>query len=183
MLLIEEFKNFILTIKEEDNIAIFYHKMCVDGLCSAIIVSKSIERITKIKPKFHIPSEHEINDNTIEFIKTNKIKKIIFIDLLPCRYPEKLEAIGRLAKVMIVDHHKFNLDNIPSNILFFHAEYFKPELDGVDYPASKLAFDLFSQMCNISDLDWISGMGLIADMGYKTWKNFVMDFQKNISGI
>ena len=173
-----KFKNYIKSLKEEDNIAIFYHAFCTDGLCSCVIISKAIEKITKIKPKYHIHHKfYEITDETIDFIKKEKIKKAIFVDISLDAKPEKITEAGQYADILIIDHHKFKKDLNSDKITFVHSEIIKKDLDGAKYPASKLVYDLFSEIENISYLDWLSAIGLVSDMGYNQWPEFVNNVQ------
>src|SRR3989344_6489774 len=110
--LLERFRKFIESIRQEDNLAIFYHAKCTDGLCSCIITSKSITKLTGLKPKFHIQNQHEINEDTLIFIKSNKIKKVIFVDLCPEGDIVNFKKLESYSEILIIDHHKFknNLD-------------------------------------------------------------------------
>jgi len=171
--LLERFRKFIESIRQEDNLAIFYHAKCTDGLCSCIITSKSITKLTGLKPKFHIQNQHEINEDTLIFIKSNKIKKVIFVDLCPEGDIVNFKKLESYSEILIIDHHKFknNLDS--KNTILVHAEFLNNKIDSVRYPASKLCYDLFSNLVDISELDLLAAIGLIGDRGYNTWKDFV----------
>ncbi|MEK6947799.1 MAG: DHH family phosphoesterase [Nanoarchaeota archaeon] len=175
---IEKFKDFINNIKESDNIAIFYHSMCTDGLCSCIITSKAINKIKNFKVKFHYEYKfYEVNDSCIEFVKNNNIKKCIFVDLSLDAKIDKLKKLEKYSEVLVIDHHKFSVDFNSNKTLFIHSEFINKDLDGSKYPASKLCYDLFSKMINVVEFDWLSAVGLVSDMGYKSWAYFVIDVQ------
>lgn len=174
---IQKFKDFINNIKVSDNIAIFYHSMCTDGLCSCIITSKAITKITNVIPKLYIQNEHEITKENIKLLKDNYINKIIFVDLCPDKSFKDLRLLEKDHDILIIDHHKY-LNNFNSDkTLFVHSEFIREDLDGSKYPASKLCYDLFSKMINVVEFDWLAAVGLVSDMGYKSWAYFVIDVQ------
>ncbi len=72
-----------------------------------------------------------------------------------------------------MDHHKFEKDLTSERTILVHADKIQSKLDGAQYPASKLAYDLFAKKVKLDDLDWVSCVGLVADMGYEIWKEFV----------
>src|SRR3989344_5338797 len=112
--LIENFKEYINNIKESDNLAVFYHAFCTDGLCSCVLTSKAITKIKGFKPKYHIHHlKYEIDDNTINFLKNKKIKKAIFVDLSLTARLDKIKEAEEFAEILIIDHHKF--DKIPDS--------------------------------------------------------------------
>ncbi len=171
---IERFKEYVRGIKKNDRVAIFYHAYCIDGLCACIVTSKAITKITGVKPKFHVHYTHyKLNKEAINFIKEKKITKAIFVDLSLDAYPEGVKNAERYTDILIIDHHKFNNDLNSEKTIFCHSELIKPNLDGAFYPASKLCYDLFSNLEDMNEFDWIAVVGLIGDMGYKTWKEFV----------
>lgn len=178
MELIDRFKGYILSINKKDKIVIFYHAYCTDGLFSCIITSKAITKITKLKPKAHYHyTVYEITEEIIEYVRKNNITKAIFVDLSLDANIENLKKLGEYTDVLIIDHHKFNVDLNLDRIVFAHSELFNKDLDGSKYPASKLCYDLFSTLINIEELDWLAAVGLVGDMGYLPWKAFVNKVQ------
>ncbi len=169
----ERFDVFVQSLKPEDNIAVFYHEACVDGLCSGVLVAKALFRLTGKMPVIHVPSPHEVNDKTIGLVREKKANKVFFVDLNPERFPEKVRELEQLAEVVIMDHHKFEKDLTSERTMLVHADKVQTKLDGVQYPASKLVYDTFSEKVKLDDVDWIACVGLVADMGYEIWKEFV----------
>lgn len=178
MEIIDKFKAYIKNIKKGDKVAVFYHAFCTDGLCSCIITSKAITKITNVKPAYHIHYvNYHINDETIKFLKEKKITKAIFVDLSLDIDAEKIKEAENYSDLLIIDHHKYRTDLNSDKTVFCHSEFVRKDLDGSMYPASKLAYDLFSLIENIGELDWLAAVGLIADMGYNNWKDFVINVQ------
>ena len=168
-----QLNDYIKSIKQEDNPCILYHAYCADGLCSAVIIKKAIEKILKIKINNIIAyTSYEITEEIIRYFEEKNIKKAIFTDISLDVYPEMVKKAEKNTELLIIDHHLFN-DNLNSEkTTFIHASLIKPEIDSSEYPASKLVYDLFSEITDIKETNWISVIGLISDMGYKTWKEF-----------
>ncbi len=175
----ETFKNYIKNLKQEDNIHVYYHAYCADGLCSAVITTKAIERIQNLKIKNIIAHKfYEVTPELIKQVKENKAKKVIFADLSIDAKPEMIKQLEKEAEILIIDHHQYENSLESEKTIFLHASKIKQEIDSSKYPASKLTYDLFSELTNIEDLDWLSAIGLISDMGYNTWKQFVKNIVK-----
>jgi len=169
----QKLKDYIDSIKQGDNLCILYHAYCADGLCSAVIIKKAIERILNLKINNIISyTTYEITEEIIEYFKKNNIKKAIFTDLSIDVKPEMVKKAEENIELLIIDHHQYQYDLNSERTIFIHASEINKEIDSSKYPASKLVYDLFSELTDLEDLDWISVIGLISDMGYNTWKDF-----------
>ena len=58
------------------------------------------------------------------------------------------------------------------DIIFIKSQYVNEELDGSKYPVSKLSYDLFSNLVDLSKSRWIACLGIIGDNGYSSWEPF-----------
>lgn len=174
MEILEKFKHYILNIKKEDKIAVLYHAFCCDGLCSCILVNKSIERILNRKVDFNIHyTKFEITEDIIKFFKENHISKAIFVDLSISINEDMIKKAEKIADLLVIDHHEYNKDFNSAKTTFVYSTFINNKLESTHYPASKLAFDIFSKLTDLSDLDWLACIGTISDRSYDEWKDFV----------
>ena len=176
---INKLKAYINNIKEKDKIAIIYHGFCCDGVCSAVITSRSLERILKRKVDFHVHNpSHEITQEIFDFLIKNKVKKLLFVDMFPYKPVELYEKTEKNCNILIIDHHPYNKDINSEKTTFIHSTFINKDIPSHHYPASKLTFDLFSKLINIDDIDYLSCFGLISDASSKQWKDFLNETLK-----
>ncbi len=176
---IKKLKSYIESIKSEDKIAIIYHGFCGDGVCSAVIISRSIEKILKRKIDFYIQDpSHEITQEALDFLLKNKVKKLICVDIFPYKPTSLFDKAEKYFNILVIDHHPYTKDINSKKTLFIHASFINKDIASHAYPASKLTFDLFSNLVDISDIDYLSCFGLIVDASFNQWKDFVFETMK-----
>ncbi len=73
---------------------------------------------------------------------------------------------------LVIDHHKMFRDLNSEKIVFLKAEFFTKK-DPSAYVTSKFAFDLFNQVTDVSECDWIACLGILGDMNLHSWQRFV----------
>jgi single-stranded DNA-specific DHH superfamily exonuclease len=167
-----KFRELMKEIKNKRSAVI--HDSDADGVCSAVISAVALKRISKKEPLiFHQnPGEITITEHTLSELKEKKIEFVVIVDLSVDQNPEPLKEIESFARILVLDHHK-KYNEINSNkTLMIKSQDLSGE-EGSKYPASKLCFDLFSELVNLNDLDWIACIGLIGDNAYMEWKDFV----------
>lgn len=171
--LIESFKRFVRAIRKDEKVALFFDTD-PDGVCSAVIIAKSIERMRGRKVDYAQGISHkksEISPRLLSRLRRQRVRHIIFTDYsLDQRLPE-LKRMEQFANILILDHHKIYHRNLGENTVMVKPQLFST-IEASQYCSSKLAYDLFSEMVDLSDLDWVSVIGLIADSNYRTWKGF-----------
>jgi len=170
-----DFESIIKNLKAP--ILIVYHTD-TDGVCSGLISSVGVGRVTGIEPRAipSVPGSVNVNSKLIRHIEKYNPKTIIFVDLAVDQEPEKVEELAENKDIIIMDHHPINKDlNQNKNIVHINP---KREDDKRLYPASKLCFDKFSEITDVNDLDWVAAVGVIADSGAKEWKKFLLDVNK-----
>ena len=73
--------------------------------------------------------------------------------------------------MLIIDHHKIYHDVNNKTVMI------KPQLIGKIQPSryctAKLAYDICSKICDISDLDWLAAVASIADIATEPWKKWL----------
>ena len=162
---------FVRSIKSGDRVAV-YHHTDTDGLCSSVIAAKAIERLIGRKINLQLVSGQNviiITPAIIRKLKSARITKLICTDLCIDENPITVKEVEKFADILVIDHHKL-YHNISSPKTVFIKSVM---ITSAYYPASKMAYDLFLRIVNISDLDWLAAAGTIADGAYKEWRNFV----------
>lgn len=168
--LLKRFKEFMKGISD---CVVFYHRDA-DGLCSAAVFSKALEKLGK-KPCKAIALESYEIASAVEL--SRGAKQIVFLDLSADAEKHAIKLLEKNASVLIIDHHKVYADLNSEKTLMI-----KPQMISIiepsSYAASKLCFDLCSGLVNLSEDAWISSIGIIGDFGYEKWKSFVDDAAK-----
>ena len=160
-----------------DCIAIL-HDTDPDGICSAVITAKAIERLRARPVDYIIHQDHGdvgITEQTITFLKKNKVNVLITVDKPIDQDPLTVQRCEEICEILVFDHHKY-INDISSERCFFIKPHMfaPPEIDDSQYPTSRMVYDLFYPAVDIKDTDWIMAVGVIADAAYKTWK-FAID--------
>ncbi len=169
---IKKFKEWVEANKEKKTAVI--HDSDPDGLCSGVITALALKRISgKIPLIFHQnPGEITLTKHTINFLRENFVEFVVTVDLSIDQRPESVKETEEFAKILVLDHHKTYTDLNSSRTLMIKSQDLTGE-EGSKYPVSKLSFDLFSELTDLQDLDWISSIGLLGDNAYSHWKDFV----------
>ena len=168
------FKKFVKSLTKKDRIALLYHSDA-DGLCSAVIAVKAIEKIRGRKPElvfYQIPVSVELSRKTISLLRKKRINRLISVDIAIDQKADAVRKVAKFADILILDHHKKYHTFKEKNILMLKANDVAKG-DGADYPLSKMSYDLFSKLCDIKKLKWVSAVGIIGDSGLDRWKKFI----------
>jgi len=168
--MIGKFEKYVRNLTKEDRICIYHHSDS-DGLCSGVIAAIAIERMIG-KKVGHIVAKHNkitITAPVLKKLRKNKVNKLVCTDLCVDQDVKTAKAAEKFAKVLVIDHHKVYA-NLDSDKTTFVKSFFMTDKY---YPASKMVFDLFSKLVDISDLDWLAAAGTIADGAYRDWPDFI----------
>lgn len=174
--ILQRLDSFASNLSKKDRIAVIFHTDA-DGICSGIIASKTVERICGKKPVLHLqpePSEVTISEKMVFELKKRNVNKVIVTDLNVDQEPGRIKAIEKFAEILILDHHEIRADlNSQKTIMI------KPQMlskaSPSKYPASKLAYDMFSRHCDISDLAWLAAIGIYGDVSEAEWREFISE--------
>ena len=169
-----EFSAFIKGISKKDRVAVIFDSDA-DGLTSAVITAKAIERLRGKKPDLMYTQGHgpvSIHTETIAKLQKKKINKLITLDLAVDQNSETIKQAENFADVLIIDHHKIYKDLSSKKTTFLKAHYFA-SIDPSRYPTSKFSYDLFNELTDLSDISWCACIGLVGDYAYKQWGSFL----------
>src|SRR3989338_632188 len=177
--LYSQFDDFVKGISNKDKIALI-HDIDPDGICSGVVTHHALQRlrgrgIDVVHHQKH--GEIPLTKKTLEVLKNKKITKVITTDKAVDQEPEIVEDIAQFADVLIIDHHKvyfdFNQRKYPHRILLMKPQILGSPVDPSRYCTSKLAYDLWSRHVDLEDVAWKACPGIVGDIAYASWKNFV----------
>src|SRR3989338_1330731 len=166
--------HFFKSLKSSDRIALL-HDTDPDGTTSGKIIVEALKQIGCLTKLFLITErkEHFISDEKITLMKQHNINILITTDKTVDSGPEQIKKIEQFAHIVVFDHHIIEHDIASEKTLFL-----KPQLlfDGVPpdrYCSAKLSYDILSRVTNLAHLDWICAIGVIGDMAYPAWPEFM----------
>lgn len=175
MEIIERIDDFVKALNRDTKIALL-HDTDPDGVCSGVIVAKSIERLRNKRIDFIIQQKHNdvmITKETIQKLNELKPDWLIVTDKSIDTDPSTVKEAEKYCRIITFDHHRILADLNSERTIPVRAQYIKPDINGALYPTTKLAYDLFSKHTDLSDLDWIAAVGIIGDMAQKQWLDFL----------
>ncbi len=177
--LLERVDDFLRNITKEDRVCII-HDTDPDGVCSAVIIAKCIERLRGKKIELRIPldkKQYGITNYMKKKIKTKKITKLITTDFSAEHDIPVLKEIEKQADILIVDHHKLYADYKSNKTTLYKPQYFTT-IEPSTYCTAKLAYDAASRVTDVSDLDWMAATACIADIATAPWKKWLSNVFK-----
>jgi single-stranded DNA-specific DHH superfamily exonuclease len=165
---------FLLDITPQDKVAII-HDTDPDGVCSAVIIAKCIERLRGKKVDLRIPLDKKnygINKSMLRKLSQKKINKLITCDFSPEHDIPLLKEVEKQADILAIDHHKLYSDYQTGRTILYKPHYFTG-IEPSTYCTAKLAFDAASRVSNVDDLDWMAAAACIADIATAPWKEWL----------
>jgi oligoribonuclease NrnB/cAMP/cGMP phosphodiesterase (DHH superfamily) len=172
--LMQKFRQFCSALSPLDNVVLVHHSDA-DGFCSGIIAAKAVEKLTGKKPVAVQPYEYGNKKQArkiVDAIKKEKANKVIIVDIGIDSAQHSLQQLCPEQQCLVIDHHQMFRDLNSEKIVFLKAEFFTKK-DPSAYVTSKFAFDLFNQVADVSECDWIACLGILGDMNLHTWQGFV----------
>jgi len=171
---LERVDRFLRNITPQDKVCII-HDTDPDGVCSAVIIAKCIERLRGKKVDLRIPLDKKnygINKSMLKKLKQKKITKLITCDFSPEHDVPLLKQIEKQADILVVDHHKLYADYQTNKVILYKPQYFT-KIEPSTYCTAKLAYDAASRVTDVSDLDWMAAAACIADIATAPWKKWL----------
>ncbi len=170
----DHFKTYITSLTPEDNIAILHHTDA-DGITAGLITKKSIKKLCSITIPLHFHQNEgkiTITKETIGLIKSNNINKLIIVDMAIDHDPESVKQLEHHARLLLIDHHK-SANNINSKTTTAIKAEDLLDIPSARYPASKMCYDLFSDLTDITGLAWLAAIGIWGDYAQSQWPDFL----------
>lgn len=172
----ERVDRFLMSFSQKEKIALV-HDYDPDGLSSAVIMNKLIERLRGKPADAHFTPPHG-SKNTIApevfaELKRRKITKVIFTDLALHEDAAAVKKLEKQCEVLIIDHHRFFTDITSERTVLAMPQLLADDIDPSRYCSSKLAYDVANRHADMTDSDWLAAVGTIADMAGNTWPEFL----------
>ncbi len=151
---------FIASLKPKRRVVII-HDDDPDGICSAVLLSKSCLKVVSEDPEIH-STEYglSLTRKLLKELTKDAPQAIIFTDVPAIPHDLLAEAAG-FAEILILDHH------YPENyrgVAYANPRLLKPS---AYLPSSYLAFQVATELGLGKDLAWIAGIGVLSDHGVK----------------
>jgi len=172
--LLEKVDGFLRSITKKDKVCII-HDTDPDGVCSAIIMAKCVERLRGKKIEMHIPvdkKQYGITTGMMKVLKKKKITKLITVDFSAEHDIPKLKKLEKQMQILIIDHHKI-YNKIRSKKTVLYKPQLFSKIEPSRYCTAKLAYDAAKRVENVEDLDWVAATACIADIATKPWKKWL----------
>ncbi|MBI2662532.1 DHH family phosphoesterase [Candidatus Woesearchaeota archaeon] len=172
--LFHRFQEFFKTLSKNDKIAI-YHDTDPDGITSAKIITACLNRLN-LNVKLYLQSqkgEIDISNENIALIKKHHITKLITTDKAIECSPEQIKKVEQFANICIFDHHVIENDISSTKTVFLKPQLLFQTNRPDQYCSAKFTYDLLNTLTPLDDLDWICLAGVIGDMAFPAWPEFV----------
>ena len=173
--LLQRFDDFVRGISKEDKVGLFYDGD-PDGVCSGSLVATAIKRIHGKDITISLSSDRKnygITNYHAEAFKKAGVTKVITCDNAIEGRPEPVDAIAQFADVLQIDNHAIVGEFKSKNILMMKPQLYSEGIHPSRYCTSKMAYDLMSRHCDLSDRDWIAVTGSISDIATEPWMDWV----------
>lgn len=172
----ERIDRFLMSFSREEKIAII-HDYDPDGLASAVIISRMIERLRGKPADFVFPppkgSKSTIAPEVFAELKKRRIKKVIIADLGVHEDSQAVKKLEKQCEILIIDHHQFFQDLTSERTVLAMPQLLADEIEPALYPSCKLSYDLANRHALMEDCDWIASAGIISDLAGSAWPDFL----------
>lgn len=173
--LLEQFDRFVLGITPQDKVGLFYDDD-PDGVCSGSLVATALERIHGKQLTARLTNDRSNYGITEEHVKRFKkagVTKVITCDNAIEETAHIVDKLAAFADVLEIDNHAICGEFKAKNILMMKPQRYLADMDYAKYCTSKLAYDLFSRHCDLTDRDWVATVGSITDIATEPWMDFI----------
>lgn len=172
--MLERVDTFLRAIKPDDKLCII-HDTDPDGICSAVIMAKCVERLCGATLALRMPldkRQYGIADHMRDEIRKKGITVLITTDFSAEEQRDVLKELEKEMKILIVDHHKLDQDYQSNNVVTYKPQLFST-IEPSRYCTAKLAYDAAARVANVEDLDWMAASACIADIATEPWQDWL----------
>lgn len=172
--LLQRVDAYLRGISHTDRVCIV-HDTDPDGVCSAVIIAKCIERLRGRKIDLRLSldkKQHAINVDMLAEIRKAGINKLITTDFSLEQNMDTVRELEGLCEILVIDHHKMYADVDSPRTILYKPQLFS-NIDPSRYCTGKLAFDAAMRVADVSDLDWIAASACIADIATAPWSSWL----------
>ncbi len=165
---------FFTSIKPTDNIALL-HDTDPDGTTSGKIIVEALKQLGHSVKLLLINErkEHFISDEKIAAMKHHHINILITTDKTVDSGPDQIKKIEQFASIVVFDHHIIEHDISSNKTIFLKPQLIFEGIPPDRYCSAKLSYDILSRVTTLNHLDWICAVGVIGDMAYPAWPEFM----------
>ncbi len=166
----------MMSFSPKEKIAII-HDADPDGVCSAVVLSRVIQRLRGKPADVHYASRkfmrNTISPDIQKMLKNKKVSKVIFTDLPVHEDAAAVKKLEKQCEILIIDHHTFSQDITSDKAILAMPQLLADDVEPSRYTASKLAYDIANRHALMDNCSWIAAVGLIGDMGGSAWPDFL----------
>ncbi|MBI4146162.1 hypothetical protein HY489_02380 [Candidatus Woesearchaeota archaeon] len=173
--LLSRVDRFFTDITPDDKVCII-HDSDSDGISSAVIIAKAIQRLRNKPIDLHTPLDRKtkgITQENIKQIHNKKITHLITCDFSPDQDPETIKQLEQKTSILVVDHHKVYHDISSEKTILYKPQFFT-DIDPPQYCTAKLALDAAARVIDVEDLEWLAAAASIADIATAPWKGWLL---------
>jgi len=162
--------DFIKGIKPSDKLVLIYHSD-LDGLCSAAILILALKKMGKLPKIKTVVGSDEALESVLGDKTLSRYKAIVVLDIGLQKLAGRIKKLDR--NLLIVDHHFITSDFNSKSVIYVNPRFKHAE---IYQPISYFIYKLLSTVSNISELEWISALGTVADYGFEDCKDIVSKY-------
>ena len=174
----KQFKDYLDTIDTTSKVALYHDADC-DGCTAATLLIKGMQRVLKkdFEYIFTHSGKRNFTNEIIDGLKQREITHLIIADLSMENDP-LIDDVLDFAKVLVVDHHPTTVPIDKDGLTVIKSNDMHPKQDMSVVCTAQMAFELYSTLTDMSDLDWLAAAGIMADANYQHQKEFVLEVFK-----
>lgn len=166
---------FLKNIKKNDEIIIVFHNDA-DGICSAVLLNKYLNSISK--DAFVISQPMPMDKNLFRKIQTTLPTKIIFLDLAADQQNNIIKNLSNLADILVIDHHQISRKMDSARIVHYNPRFKNPK---IYQSASYLVYKICSGLIDMEEYLWIAAIGIVGDYNLEDSEDLVEEIKKKYS--
>ena len=148
------FGEFVSALGKDERILIF-HDSDADGVSAGVVLELALRRLGFSELDRSAPTRERDawSPENRALISSRNPEALFVLDL-----GSRDEVLAENAKCCLIDHHR--PDGTPPGALLITAYAWDPIPN-----TSLMAYDLCASLVDVSDLDWIAGIGVLSDLG------------------